>query len=144
MDETSIENAPILLRPHHLLCTQDYEGRGYSEAFVRNMSSAVQRIRTNPDLKVRITFAADSLCAFCPNLADSGACRDQEKVLAFDQGVAHALGLQEKGYKCQDLMHRFHEKMNADPELLRRICGSCSWYENSACEENIREGKYLL
>ena len=28
----------IVLRPHHLLCTQGYSGHGYSEAFVEHMN----------------------------------------------------------------------------------------------------------
>lgn len=48
---------PICLRPRHLLCTQGYEGRGYSEEFVCNMTAVVRRIRTEPDKRVKITYS---------------------------------------------------------------------------------------
>ncbi|MDD7224175.1 MAG: DUF1284 domain-containing protein, partial [Lachnospiraceae bacterium] len=31
----------ITLRPHHLLCTQGYSGKGYSDDFVENMDKIV-------------------------------------------------------------------------------------------------------
>ena len=31
----------IKLRPHHLLCTQGYSGKGYSEEFVEHMNEVV-------------------------------------------------------------------------------------------------------
>ena len=36
----------IVLRPHHLLCTQGYSGHGYSEAFVEHMNDVVHQLRT--------------------------------------------------------------------------------------------------
>ena len=35
----------IVLRPHHLLCTQGYSGHGYSEAFVEHMNDVVHQLR---------------------------------------------------------------------------------------------------
>lgn len=34
----------ITLRPHHLLCTQAYSGKGYDEAFVRNMDRVTESL----------------------------------------------------------------------------------------------------
>lgn len=35
----------IKLRPHHLLCTQGYSGKGYSREFVENMTEIVKSIK---------------------------------------------------------------------------------------------------
>ncbi len=35
-----------------------------------------------------------------------------------------------------------HEKMTH--EKMQEICGTCEWYQMSACEKNILTGKYLL
>ena len=40
----------IVLRPHHLLCTQGYSGHGYSEAFVEHMNDIVHQLREVPEV----------------------------------------------------------------------------------------------
>ena len=42
----------IVLRPHHLLCTQGYSGHGYSEAFVEHMNDVVHQLREVPGTKI--------------------------------------------------------------------------------------------
>ena len=56
----------MVMRPHHLLCTQGYSGKGYSPEFVRNMDSWVEKLRNREGFRVRITFSTDSLCSCCP------------------------------------------------------------------------------
>ena len=56
----------MVMRPHHLLCTQGYSGKGYSQEFVRNMDHWVKRLRNREGFRVRITFSTDSLCSCCP------------------------------------------------------------------------------
>jgi hypothetical protein len=50
------EKEIIKLRPHHLLCTQGYSGKGYDEKFVLNMTYLTARMREDPELKVQIVF----------------------------------------------------------------------------------------
>ncbi|MFR5445010.1 MAG: DUF1284 domain-containing protein, partial [Butyricicoccus sp.] len=57
----------IRLRPHHLLCTQGYSGKGYSTEFVQNMSAIVHSLRNVPGTRIRLVFGSDSLCAHCPH-----------------------------------------------------------------------------
>ena len=35
----------IVLRPHHLLCTQGYSGKGYDNDFVAHMTDVVHQLR---------------------------------------------------------------------------------------------------
>ncbi len=35
----------MILRPHHLLCTQSYEGRGYSAEFIKNMDKNIEILK---------------------------------------------------------------------------------------------------
>lgn len=132
----------INLRPHHLLCTQGYSGKGYNEAFVLNMTMITKRMRTEQDLKVRIVFSTDDLCTYCPRKRGEGVCADDHKVLSFDKSVIEFLGLEEKEYGYQELIHEIHKKMTS--EKMKQICGSCEWHPISACEKNILTGKYLL
>ena len=136
------EEQIINLRPHHLLCTQGYSGKGYNEAFVLNMTMITNRMRTEPDLKVRIVFSTDDLCRYCPRKQDEGICADDEKVLEFDLKVKELLGLKEAVYSYQGLIHEIHEKMTADK--MKEICGNCEWYKMSACEKNVLSGKYII
>ncbi len=136
------ENEIIKLRPHHLLCTQGYSGKGYDEKFVLNMTYITDRMRKDPDLKVQIVFSTDDLCRFCPRKRREGICADDNKVQVFDSGVIKLLDLEEKTYSYQEIIRTIHEKMTS--EKMQEICGICEWHHMSACEKNILEGKYLL
>ncbi len=136
------EEKIISLRPHHLLCTQGYSGNGYNEDFVQNMTNITNSMRTDRNLKVNIVFSTDDICTYCSRKLGEGLCKDDNKVLVFDKGVIDFLGLSEKVYNYQDLIHIIHEKMTS--EKMKDICGNCEWHQMSACEKNILSGKYLL
>lgn len=114
----------IRLRPHHLLCIRGFRGKGYSEAFIRNMSEIVANLNeaagqtdateyredygltSNPacrgdsSLNVMIVFGADDICRCCPHLTDEGVCDQDEKVSAYDRRAAEVLGLCEGIHEC--------------------------------------------
>ena len=46
----------IVLRPHHLLCTQGYSGKGYDNDFVAHMTDVVHQLRDVPGTTIRLTF----------------------------------------------------------------------------------------
>ena len=136
----------IRLRPHHLLRTQGYSGKGYSDNFVSNMNEVVERLRTNKDEMVEITFSTDNLCACCPSKLSDGVCDSDVKVLHFDKGVVDAIDLKEGTYSYQELISKLDTYLTSghDDELLRNICGNCNWYPVSACWKNIKTRKYIL
>ena len=118
----------IYLRPHHLLCTQTFLGKGYSEEFVKNMTRITNILRTEKSQEIELTFSCDSLCAFCPNRLKSGSgyfCTDDSKVLSYDQNVIQTFHLKEKTYIYADLIQKINSSMT--PALLTHICGDCSW-----------------
>ena len=135
----------IFLRPHHLLCTQGYSGKGYSDDFVTGMDHVTKRLRDNADAEVEITFSTDSICAACPSRKGEGICRDDEKVLFYDSCVREILDLKEECYSYQELIERLDSYlMEGDgDERLRAICGNCRWYPVSACSENILSKLYV-
>lgn len=51
----------IKLRPHHLLCTQGYSGKGYSKEFVENMTGIVELIKKE-NAQVQLIFSEDDIC----------------------------------------------------------------------------------
>lgn len=105
------------IRAHHLLCMRYFEGKGYSEDFVRNM---VQVIASAGQCVV--TDEADVLCRACPNLQD-GRCATQEKVERYDRRAAEFLHVTVG--ECHDLQNLAN--INPTAEQLRNICGDCAW-----------------
>ena len=135
----------ISLRPHHLLCTQGYSGKGYSDEFTAGMGRVTEALREDSDIMVDITFSSDSICAACPKRYEEGKCLDDDKVLFYDARVREILGLEEKSYSYHELIDRLDTYlMSGDgDELLRAICGNCAWYPVSACSRNILSKKYV-
>ena len=50
------------LRPHHLLCIQNFTGYGYNADFTENMKLTVSELRENPDTKIAFVRGCDDLC----------------------------------------------------------------------------------
>lgn len=123
------------LRPHHLLCTQGYSGKGYDDAFVANMTSLTDKLRQNPSLTVDLVYSTDDLCACCPNQLAADTCKVNQKVKTFDAKVVSYFGLEEKTYVYADIIKKINRQMT--PEMMDDICGSCEWYPVSACRKNI-------
>jgi uncharacterized protein len=51
---------PVRLRGHHFLCVLTYRGKGYSDAFVENMSTKVAAIRSGH--LVQLIIGPDDIC----------------------------------------------------------------------------------
>ena len=94
----------IVLRPHHLLCTQGYSGHGYDDAFVEHMNDVVHQLREVPGTQIHLTFSTDTLCSCCPNKLGEDLCDTQEKVKRYDRKTVEYFGLEEKDYVYQDLI----------------------------------------
>ena len=136
----------IKLRPHHLLCTQGYSGKGYSDDFVSNMDNVTKKLRSDPNALVEIVFSTDILCNDCPSKLSGGTCISEDKVLRFDKGVINVLELDEGVYSYQELISRLDEYLSSgiEDEHLKAICGDCEWYPVSSCWKNIKKKRYIL
>ncbi|MCL2580170.1 MAG: DUF1284 domain-containing protein [Oscillospiraceae bacterium] len=126
------------LRPHHLLCTQGYSGKGYSPAFVENMNAITAILRTNPETPVDIVFSTDDICAHCPHMLGEDHCDRNEKVKQFDQKVIDYFGVEQKQYRYGELVAKVNREMTA--ERMDDICARCSWYPVSACKQKVLGG----
>ena len=106
----------IVLRPHHLLCTQGYSGKGYDNDFVAHMTDVVHQLRDVPGTTIHLTFSTDTLCSCCPNKLGTDLCDTQEKVKRYDAKTVEYFGLEEKDYVYQDLIREIDAKGHArDP-----------------------------
>ena len=129
----------IYLRPHHLLCTQGYSGKGYSDGFVSNMDKVVDYLRSNEDAKVTLRFSTDDLCTDCPNKLGEDLCSTQDKVKRFDSKTVEYFNLEEKEYDYHEITGIIDDQMTE--EMLADICEGCSWYPISSCRKNIIRNK---
>ena len=119
------------LRPHHLLCTQSYEGKGYSHDFVENMNTITTHLRSNPDTEIKITSTTDDICQKCPRMLGENQCVTNEKITRMDGKVMEYFGVEETTYNYHNITQEIRNKITDD--ILYDICGQCEWYPISAC-----------
>ena len=123
------------LRPHHLLCTQGYSGRGYDNDFVDNMTAITTHLRNDANAVVDIVFSTDDICSKCPRMLGADLCKNNDKVKLIDKKVVAYFGIEEKCYIYIDIIRDINAKMTSD--IMNDICSACEWYPISACRRNI-------
>ena len=123
----------IKLRPHHLLCTQGYSGKGYSRDFVENMTEIVKSIK-NEKVQVQLIFSEDDICSKCPNLSENNICKS-DTVNIIDNKVIKYFELEEKIYEYESLIR--YIKSHITKGIMDDICGNCEWYSISKCKKRM-------
>jgi len=123
------------LRPHHLLCTQGYSGKGYNECFIENMTVITNHLRSAENAVVDIVFSTDDICEKCPKMLGVDLCEDNDKVKNFDRKVISYFDIEEKKYTYQDITRKIKSQMTI--QMMDDICFECEWYSVSACKRNI-------
>ena len=123
------------LRPHHLLCTQGYSGKGYSEGFVTHMDQVVEKLRGSEPVEIELVFDTDVLCTACPHKLGEDLCDTNEKVKGFDHKLVNYFNLKEGKYIYQELIKTIDAGMTE--EMMADICKGCEWYPVSSCRKNV-------
>lgn len=124
----------LVLRAHHLLCIQGYEGNGYSSKFTKNMDRVVNTLSDNTYIK--IVTVVDDICEKCPHKLKNDTCKSQEKVFEFDIKVLNELKLiSNRTYLYKDILNSIRE--NLSYEKFQEICGSCQWFHYGYCKSGI-------
>ncbi|MCL2366344.1 MAG: DUF1284 domain-containing protein [Oscillospiraceae bacterium] len=126
------------LRPHHLLCTQGYSGKGYSSDFVENMTAITTHLCSDTDAAVDVVFYTDDICFKCPKMIGDNLCEHNEKVNRFDQKVCDYFGIEEGRYIYQDVVREISAQMTLF--VMDDICGQCAWYSMGDCRDSILGG----
>ena len=114
------------LRPHHGMCFQFYEGKGYSEDFTDHMGRVIAQLGKDPSQKIRLIVATDVVCANCPN-NEEGSCTTLEKVTRYDEEVLKACDLAEGDEISYNIFTQLVRSEIIEKGLRSRICGDCSW-----------------
>lgn len=115
----------FLIRPHHMLCLQFFEGKGYSDGFVANMAAVKHSLEeTNP--KVKIVKGTDDICADCPK-NQGGKCINEESVLEHDERVyAPVIERIGSGATWQEIAKAIREEIIENGKM-QQVCGECQW-----------------
>lgn len=135
MTSTVSNNTPVLLlRPHHLLCIQNYRGHGYSTGFHEKMSAVISTLKSSNGAAVKLIEGADDLCIACPHLRD-GSC-ESEFPDCFDRLVCARTGAAPGHTFIWKLLPNCFEHSPdgfqvpaMSRELLEECCPGCSWLE---------------
>lgn len=129
----------IKFRPHHFLCALNFQGRGYSPAFIENFS-AIMKILTaenTDDVVIEVTQHTDSICLPCPHRLDK-MCTSQEKISALDRAHEEALNIKVNDkLTWEEAKNRIAK--NVSLEVFHKICARCSWKEQGICETSLSQ-----
>ena len=118
----------LLLRGHHLLCLKGFQGYGYDENFVENMTS-INFKRRLENTSVSLTSSPDGICKACPNLKDN-ICEDtiqNARIVEMDREVLKKLDTS-KDYNSIELFEKIDEIFNTKASVCE-ICFNCKWSE---------------
>lgn len=113
------------LRPHHGLCAQSFEGKGYSDAFTANMARILKSLDMSPEQEIILSVAPDDICKSCPRM-EGNRCESEAHIEAIDRRCLTACGLTEGTrltWRDYREMARTILKLHG-PETL---CGDCQW-----------------
>lgn len=125
----------LQFRPHHFLCTLGFEGKGYSEEFVRNFSRIADALRASEEgdrTPIRVVPGSDSICDPCPNRLGE-TCESELRISALDRAHAAILGLVGGQVITWGAAKRLiAEKMSVEDH--HRACAPCSWRALGVCE----------
>lgn len=137
MEDRKPTNTPATMRPHHALCALFFEGKGYSQAFIDNMTAFM----ADPSQMLQITTGCDALCQACPNNVN-GRCKDEAKVSLFDQRTLKLTGTLLQADPpiplyalCQDVFDAILQQ-----GLLAEVCGECEWAR--LCQGKWQQGDF--
>lgn len=118
----------LILRGHHLLCLQGFQGYGYSEDFTKNMTK-INDLRKLGETTISITDYADDICKYCPNLKDN-QCMDENhnaRIVEMDGNVLDKID-KNKEYNSLDLFEKIGEIFTTK-KSVENICFNCIWHE---------------
>lgn len=128
-----------LLRGHHLVCLNFFNGEGYDEAFIKNLKNLMDRVKEE---EITISSGADDVCRSCHYL-EKDRCQylkhSDEEIMGMD---AKALALLALSHGDKVKWNELKDKISKIfPEWFSLYCKDCNW--RNACEKNAFLQKLL-
>ena len=105
-----------------------FKGKGYSEEFVNNFYSVINKIKKENHF-IRVINYPDVICNACPH-SDNGKCvkraDSEEKVRKKDNKIIEYLGINaDQEINAADAINLVNLKL----DNVRKICKDCEWKE---------------
>lgn len=123
----------LSIRPHHILCINNFIGKGYSDDFVNNMTSITNNLKD--DSIISFKKDCDTVCSHCPERRQN-ICKDEEHIQMLDNNTICKLNIDiNKEYLWKELKDRYTQFVKQN-DCLDKICFECKW--NDICNENIK------
>lgn len=122
----------LILRPHHILCLQGFQGHGYDSVFIKNLAAIHESVSKNPDQIVQISCGIDDICEPCPNHREKICAKSEQaekNIQAIDRIVLSLLDLP---YLYIDSVRNIFTHANRvlkTKNSVKKVCGSCEWRE---------------
>lgn len=117
----------LVLRGHHLLCLQGFQGYGYDRNFIENMER-INRVRKTENITVKLINSPDDICSSCPNLKNN-LCENEtqnQRIIDMDNEVLQKLDTS-KEYDSINLFENVAKKFNSKTSV-EKICSKCMWH----------------
>lgn len=134
-----MDDGPLPLRAHNVLCLQGFRGRGYSEAFVEQMAEIHAALGEDPGHEVVLLDTPDLLCLVCPHLEAGctlGGPDHEAHMQAQDRDVLKRLGLEVGDVVTwAEVLERIGEHIRGAD--LPTICTTCPWLRLGWCESGV-------
>lgn len=130
----------LILRGHHLLCLQGFQGYGYSEDFTKNMTE-INLARKSDNTIIQLTDSPDDICKACPNLKNN-ICEDElqnNNIVKMDREVLKKIDKAQE-YNSQDLFNEISQIFNTK-ESVSNICFNCMWHEKCLFYQNLSDNR---
>jgi hypothetical protein len=118
----------LILRGHHLLCLKGFQGYGYDDNFVENMTEVNSKRKMNTTT-ISLTNSPDDICKACPNLKDD-LCEDEHqnsRIISMDNEVLKKFNISRE-YNAVELFDKINELFDCE-ESVSKICFNCKWHE---------------
>lgn len=114
------------IRPHHGLCIQFFEGKGYSDEFTSHMAEVIESLQRNP--RIKLVTIEDEICSHCPNYEGMG-CQTSDKVKRYDDKVLNLIGAKAgQEIYWDEFVQRVREKIIEEGKM-QSVCSDCGWAE---------------
>lgn len=129
----------VYYRPHHFMCTNGFEGKGYSPTFVENFSAIADRLRgeSGDDVLIQVVGTTDDICRPCPRRRDS-LCEKQAFIADLDQRHLKALKLSVgQVISWGEAKKRIIDHIS--DETFGPLCQGCEWQDMGVCIKALRQ-----
>ena len=123
----------VIIRAHHFLCIQGFQGYGYDKAFTLNLKKIIKQIDENIITEIKIVAACDIICSACPHNKND-LCEKNEnsakEIQTMDLKVLEKLDLKNGTIiKPKDIFSLIDKKIITSKDK-QTICGNCSWKDD--------------